>query len=88
MAKYTLWRSEEDFENLERVRESLYTGFDNKLYVTDSKMYKALPDLYLNAVKRIQDLDHQVDELTAKLDQLEDLRTHVCRIFEICKVKK
>ncbi len=86
--KYTLWRSKEDVKNIDRIRESLDTEFDNKSWVSDSKVYKALPDLYLNAVKKIEDLDHQVDVLTAKLGQLEDLRTHVCRIIEICKVKK
>ena len=87
-SKYTLWRSKEDVKNLERLRESLDTEFDNKSYVTDSKLYKDLPELYLNAVKKTQDLDHQVDVLTAKLDELEILRASFCRIIEICGVKK
>jgi len=80
--KYTFERSKEDIKNLEKLRNHHY-----KSYNTDSEIYRDMPDLYLNAVKENQDLDHTIDELTAKLDQLEDLRTSFCRIFEICEVK-
>jgi len=47
-----------------------------------------LPNEYQNAVERTRELDHQVDELTAKLDQLEDLRSCIYRILELCPRKK
>ena len=84
--KYTFERTKEDIENLEKLRQHLRSEF-YKSYNADSKIYRDLPKLYLNAVKRNQDLDLAIDELTAKLDQLEDLRASFCRIFEICEVK-
>jgi transposase len=85
--KYTFDRSKEDIKNLEKLRQHLRSEF-YKSYNADSKIYRDLPKLYLNAVKRNQDLELIIDELTAKLDQLEDLRASFCRIFEICEVKK
>ena len=85
--KYTFERSKEDIENLEKLRNHLKNEFHYKSYNTDSEIYRDLPNLYFNAVKENQDLDHTIDELTAKLDHLEDLRTSFCRIFEICEVK-
>lgn len=87
--KYTLWRKKEDIENIAKVRRDLKanTIFYNRSFKTDSEIYKKLPDLYLNAVKKNQDLQLAIDELTAKLDQLEDLRASFCRIFELCEVK-
>ena len=82
--KYTFERTKEDVENIERVRRSLNTKFFSKYQKADSKIYRDLPDLYLNAVKREQDLQLVIDELTAKLRQLEDLRTSFCRILELC----
>ena len=84
--KYTFERSKEDIKNLEKLRNHLKNKFHYKSYNTDSEIYRDMPELYLNAVKENQDLDHTIDELTAKLDQLEDLRTSFCRIFEICGV--
>ncbi len=86
--KYTFVRSEDDIKKLEKLRIHLKSKFWNKSYNTDSEIYRNLPDLYLNAVKKNQDLDLAIDELTAKLDQLEDLRASFCRIFEICELKK
>lgn len=76
--KYTLERTKEDIENLQKVKRQF--GIN-----TDAKLYRELPKIYLNAVKKNQDLTKALDELTAKLDQLEILRTSLCRIFEICK---
>ena len=86
--KYTFERSKVDVENIAKVRRHLNIEFFSNRYQTDSKVYRDLPDLYLNAVKKNQDLDLAIDELTAKLDQLEDLRASICRIFEICGVEK
>jgi hypothetical protein len=93
--KYTLWRTPEDIKNLEKLRHHLknnlvYSKFvnHNSTWNTDSGIYKNLPDLYLNAVKKVSDQQLAIDELTAKLDELEDLRTSFCRIFEICELKK
>lgn len=82
--KYTFERTKEDVENIERVRRHLSTKFFSKYQKADSKIYRDLPDLYLNAVKREQELQLAIDELTAKLDVLEDLRTSFCRILELC----
>ena len=85
--KYTFERSKEDIKNLEKLRNHLKNESHYKSYNTDSEIYRDMSDLYLNAVKENQDLELAIDELTAKLDQLEDLRTSFCRIFEICEVK-
>ena len=86
--KYTFERSKEDIENLEKLRNYLKRVFWNKTWNTDSEIYRDLPDLYLNAVKKKEDLGLAIDELTAKLDELEDLRTSFRRIFKICEVDK
>ena len=86
-AKYTLWRSKEDVAKIEKLKNFL-NDKSARSFNTDSQIYKELPDLYLNAVKKVSDQQLAIDELTAKLDQLEDLRTCFCRIFEICEVKK
>lgn len=83
--KYTLWRSNEDIEKFEKLKRYLKDVYGQDRYNTDSQIYKELPDLYLNAVKKDVQLQHQVDDLTAKLATLEDLRTSFCRIFEICE---
>lgn len=87
--KYTIERTKEDIKKIGKIRK--YLEQENnfyKSYKTDSKIYRDLPDLFLNAVKQNQDLQLAIDELTAKLDQLEDLRAAFCRIFELCEVKK
>ena len=86
-AKYTIWRSKEDVRKLEKVRKYLESEYSYKSYKADSKIYKGLPDLFLNAVKKNLELQQILNDLTAKLDQLEDLRTSFCRIFELCEVK-
>jgi len=86
-AKYTIWRSKEDVKKLEKVRKFLESEYSYKSYKADSKIYKGLPDLFLNAVKKNTQLVLQVEQLTAKLDQLEDLRACFCRIFELCEIK-
>lgn len=86
--KYTFERSKVDVENIAKVRRHLNIEFFSNRYQTDSKIYRDLPDLYLNAVKKVSDHQLAINELTAKLDQLEDLRTSICRIFEICELKK
>ncbi len=86
--KYTLWRKKEDIEKIEKLRDHLQKKYFGISFNTDSEIYKKLPDLYLNAVKRNLELINQVDDLTAKLDELEDLRASFCRIFELCEMKK
>ncbi len=86
-AKYTLWRSKEDVAKIEKLKNFL-NDKSARSFNTDSQIYKELPDLYLNAVKKVSDQQLAINELTAKLDQLEDLRTSFCRIFEICEMKK
>ena len=86
--KYTLWRSSQDIEKIEKLKRNLKDVYGQDRYNTDSEIYKKLPELYQNAVKKVYDQQLAIDELTAKLDQLEDLRASFCRIFEICEVKK
>lgn len=83
-AKYTLWRSPEDIKNLEKVRTYLEKN-NWKKYKTDSGIYKELPDLFLDAVKTIEQLNLEVRELTAKKEDLEEISGHVCRIIEMVK---
>jgi len=86
--KYTLWRKKEDVANIEKLKRILKAKYGDHVFNTDSEIYKKIPELYSNAVKKNQVLQLAIDELTAKLDQLEDLRTCFCRIFEICEMKK
>jgi len=86
-AKYTIWRSKEDIKNLHNVKEILRSHF-SKSYNTDSEIYRDLPKLTAFQYKKIQDLQMANEELTAKLEQLEDLRSSICRIFELCEVDK
>lgn len=86
-SKYTLWRSPEDVKNLEEVRKYLEEDTWKK-YKTDSGIYKTLPAKYINAVKTIQELRTQIEELTAKEDQLKEISRCVCRIIEIAKKVK
>ena len=85
--KYTFERTQEDISNLEKLRQHLKSEFYTKNYNTDSKIYRDLPQLYLNAVKQRLDLDLAIDDLTAKLVQLQQLQDCFCRIFEICNIK-
>ena len=83
--RYTIDRTEEDIKNLERVRNHLTVNEFDHNYRTDSTLYRALPELYLNAVKNNQVLARQVEELQSKLDDLDQLRSHICSVIEICK---
>jgi hypothetical protein len=86
--KYTIVRSRQDIAELEKIREMLCEKWPGRSLKTDSEIYRILPNEYQNAVERIRVLDHQVDELTVKLVQLEDLRSSFCRILELCPRKK
>ena len=85
--KYTIERSDEDLAIIDKLRKHLQDNQSSswKSYNTDSEIYRDLPGLYFDAVKRMQQLQLAIDELTAKLDVLEDLRSSICRIMEICK---
>jgi hypothetical protein len=87
-AKYTIVRKPQDIEQLDKLRRILKDIHGPGRYNTDAEIYRDFPQLFFNAVKESQDLQLANEELTAKLDQLEDLRASVCRILEICKVKK
>lgn len=88
--KYTFVRSKGDIAKLEKLRQYLKQEHQHSLkrFNTDSEIYREMPDLYFNAVKTIADQQLELDQLTAKLDVLEDLRTCFCRIFEICDMKE
>ncbi len=84
-SKYTIVRSPEDIALIENVRKMLKQDHPFESYKTDSEVYRLLPTLYTNAVKEGLQQLRKIEELTAKLTELEDLRTSFCRIFEICK---
>ena len=84
-AKYTLWRSGEDVKNLEKVRKHLEKDSWGKEYKTDSKIYKLLPAAFLNAVETIASKDQLIEKLTAKEENLEEIRSCICRINELVK---
>lgn len=86
--KYTIIRSKEDIAELEKVKKIFWENGVNSKLKTDSEIYRMLPYEFEKAVKRVIELDHQVDELTVKLVQLEDLRTSFYRILELCPRKK
>lgn len=86
--KYTIVRSRQDIAELEKIRKMFCEKWPGRSLKTDSEIYRILPNEYQNAVERIRELDHQVEVLTAKLDQLQQLEDHICRILEYCKVKK
>jgi len=86
--KYTIIRSKQDIANLNKVRKMFCEKWPGRSLKTDSEIYRILPNEYQNAVERTRELDHLVDELTAKLVQLEDLRASFCRILELCPRKK
>lgn len=86
--KYTIERTSEDIKNIDKIRKYLEINNFNNSYKSDSKIYRELPSLFLNAVKEKQDLQLAIDELTAKLDQLEDLQSCFCRIFKLCEMKE
>ena len=86
--KYTIVRSKQDIAELDKVRKIFWENGVNLSLKTDAEVYRVLPKEFQVAVKRVQDLDHQVEELTVKLVQLEDLRSSFCRILELCPRKK
>ena len=86
--KYTIIRSKEDIAELEKVKKIFWENGVNSKLKTDSEIYRMLPYEFEKAVKRVIELDHQVEVLTAKLDQLEDLRASFCRCIELSKERK
>jgi hypothetical protein len=86
--KYTIARSKQDIAELDKVRKMFCEKWPGRSLKTDSEVYRILPNEYQNAVERTRELDHQVDDLKAKLVQLEDLRSSFCRILELCPRKK
>ena len=89
--KYTIWRDQKDIKKLNLVREQLRSSSDIDTFQnfnTDSEIYRKLPDLWLNAVKKNNDQDLVIEELTAKLDKLQQLQDYICRIIEFCDIEK
>ena len=82
--KYTIIRSKEDIQELHDV-DGILEFYTNKMYTSDSKRYRDLPKVTAIMAGKIQDLQRTNSELTAKLEQLEDIRSCVCRIMNICK---
>ena len=86
--KYTIVRSKEDIAELDKVRKIFFENGVNLSLKTDSEIYRRLPKEFQVAVKRVQDLDHQVEVLTAELDQLQQLKDSFCRCIELSKEKR
>lgn len=87
-SKYTIVRTQQDIDQLEKLRGILKDVYGQGRYNTDSEIYRELPRLYLDAVKQSNDHATRCDVLTAELDQLEDLRTSFCRCMELSKERK
>lgn len=75
---YTITRSKEDIKNIEAVKKQLDLG-----KITDSKIYRLLPEIYLNAVKQIKTQDLMIQELQAKTDRLLQLKNYICGIKDM-----
>jgi len=86
--KYTIVRTNQDIHELEKLRRVLKDRYGISRYNTDAEIYRDLPSLYLDAVKHSQDLDHQVEVLTAELGQLQQLKDSFCRCIELSKEKR
>ena len=85
---YTINRTKEDIKKIEQVRKILKNSdiqYSCNSYKADSKIYRDLPGLYIDAVKKLHDQDLAIDELTAKLHELQLLKDSFCRIIEMCK---
>lgn len=88
--KYTIERTLDDIKNIDKIRKYLeQNGPYYKSFKSDSKIYRELPNLFLNTVKDNHQLQQDLDKLTVKLQDLDDLKSCFYRINEICKeVKK
>lgn len=87
--KYTLERTNEDIQKLEKIRNYLKKEykFSLKRFNTDSEIYRNLPDLFFNAVKKIEELRLANELLTAKDQERLDLIASICRILQICDIQ-
>lgn len=84
MTKYTIIRDKNDIKKIDQVRKILKEKYQI-IFKKDAKIYRELPNLYINAVKKLHDQDLAIEELTAKLNELQQLKDHFCRIIEMCK---
>lgn len=82
--KFTLRRSKEDIEKLEQVRRQLNLGMHNEIYHTDSSIYKDLPELYLHAIKKQEEMRMEIDELKSEMAVFEELFHSITRVIQIC----
>lgn len=85
--KYTLNRTNEDLQNLEKLRRCLQSELNMDFYnnfITDSAIYKKLPDLYMGSIKKITEQDLTIQQLTARVNELDRLRMHISSALEIC----
>lgn len=87
-SKYTIIRTPQDIENINKARKQICMNDFSISQNTDSAIYQALPTAYLSAVKKIDDQDLLIRKLTAELDQLGELRSCFCRILELSKEKR
>jgi len=96
--KYTFGRSKEDIKKINKLRNFLknndsFSGsivnWEHRTWNTDSEIYHEMPDLFFLAINTMQQLQQENEELTAKLDEMQDLKNSISHIIEIVKgVKK
>lgn len=84
--KYTIERSKDDIKNLHETIGILEYYF-SKSYNTDAQIYRDLPKLTVKLDDIAQDLRKANDKLTVKLQELQDLKSSICRIIDISKEK-
>ena len=84
-AKYTIERNAEDIKRLQKVKDLL--NAEGESYVTDSSIYRDLPELYLYAIEKEKRLEQEIQELTAKEQEFDILKGAICRILDSVGVK-
>lgn len=87
-SKFTLRRTKAEKKEVDKFIKEYNQGKYFGQINTHSKAYNSLPGLYADAVKRTHDQDLMIEKLTAKYRSLEDLKTTLCRLFELAGIKK
>ena len=82
---YTIIRTKEDIKILENLRLYLQhrSCFTGKSWKTDSEIYRELPNLFLDSILKIEDLELKIVGLENEINSLSKLKYHVKDILEI-----
>lgn len=83
--KYTIRRTKEDIDNINKVRKYLKSAHSNYKFTFDSEIYRKLPLMFLNAINRIELQKKLIHEMKAQIKLLNELQDSVNHVLEICK---